>query len=188
MTASIRRLDADASEDGTGPGTPFIINAAESCAVVSHARPSEVARCLDSTGSFASNQGGTVVVAGDFVAPVQALHLNVNVAQPPAIAFQERGRKGGRSIESQTDLAYSLNAPSGGGRRQEMNVATRSMVRRLTPVECEKLQGFSEDWTLVPYRGKLAADGPRYKAIGNSMAVPVVRWIGERIDQLTKAN
>ena len=54
-------------------------------------------------------------------------------------------------------------------------------VRRLTPRECERLQGFSDDYTLVPYRGKPAADGPRYKALGNSMAVPVMRWIGERI-------
>lgn len=57
-------------------------------------------------------------------------------------------------------------------------------VRRLTPRECERLQGFPDDWTLVPYRGKPAEecpDGPRYKALGNSMAVPVMRWIGERI-------
>ena len=54
-------------------------------------------------------------------------------------------------------------------------------VRRLTPRECERLQGFPDDYTLVPYRGKPAADGPRYKALGNSMAVPVMRWIGERI-------
>ena len=56
-----------------------------------------------------------------------------------------------------------------------------SQVRRLTPREAERLQGFSDDYTLVPYRGKPAADGFRYKALGNSMAVPVVRWIGERI-------
>jgi DNA (cytosine-5)-methyltransferase 1 len=54
-------------------------------------------------------------------------------------------------------------------------------VRRLTPRECERLQGFPDDYTLVPNRGKPAADGPRYKALGNSMAVPVMRWIGERI-------
>ena len=57
-----------------------------------------------------------------------------------------------------------------------------SGVRRLTPRECERLQGFPDDWTLVPHRNKPAADGPRYKAIGNSFAVPVVRWIGERIE------
>ena len=54
-------------------------------------------------------------------------------------------------------------------------------VRRLTPRECERLQGFPDDYTLTPHRGKPAADGPRYKALGNSMAVPVMRWIGERI-------
>ena len=57
-------------------------------------------------------------------------------------------------------------------------------IRRLTPRECERLQGFPDDWTLIPYRNKPAdqcPDGPRYKACGNSMAVPVMRWIGQRI-------
>jgi DNA (cytosine-5)-methyltransferase 1 len=63
-------------------------------------------------------------------------------------------------------------------------VAHRSLVRRLTPRECERLQGFPDDYTLIPFRGKPAADGPRYKAIGNSMAVPVIRWIGQRIDMV----
>lgn len=54
-------------------------------------------------------------------------------------------------------------------------------VRRLMPVECERLQGFQDGWTDITYRGKPAADGPRYKAIGNSMSVPVMRWIGERM-------
>lgn len=65
------------------------------------------------------------------------------------------------------------------------SVASSASVRRLTPVECERLQGFPDDWTRIPYRGKPAEecpDGPRYKAIGNSMAVPVMRWIGERIE------
>jgi DNA (cytosine-5)-methyltransferase 1 len=57
-------------------------------------------------------------------------------------------------------------------------------VRRLTPRECERLQGFPDDYTLVTYRGKPACDGPRYRALGNSMAVPVMRWIGERISIL----
>jgi len=54
-------------------------------------------------------------------------------------------------------------------------------VRRLTPIECERLQGFPDGWTAIPFCGKPAADGPRYKALGNSMAVPVMRWIGQRI-------
>lgn len=62
--------------------------------------------------------------------------------------------------------------------------AIRSVVRRLTPLECERLQGMPDGWTKVSYRGRPAdecPDGPRYKAIGNSMAVPVMRWIGRRI-------
>lgn len=60
-------------------------------------------------------------------------------------------------------------------------VVSNGRVRWLTPLECERLQGFPDGHTLVTYRGKPAPDGPRYKAIGNSMAVPVMRWIGERI-------
>jgi len=56
-----------------------------------------------------------------------------------------------------------------------------SGVRRLTPEECEALQAFPRGYTLIPYRGKPAADGPRYKALGNSMCVTVMRWIGDRI-------
>jgi len=59
-------------------------------------------------------------------------------------------------------------------------------VRRLTPRECERLQGFPDDYTLVPHRGSLASDAPRYKALGNSWPVPVVRWIGERIMKATQ--
>jgi DNA (cytosine-5)-methyltransferase 1 len=56
-------------------------------------------------------------------------------------------------------------------------------VRRLVVSECEKLQGFKPGYTAITYRGKPAADGPRYKALGNSMAVNVMRWIGMRIQQ-----
>lgn len=54
-------------------------------------------------------------------------------------------------------------------------------MRRLTPCECERLQGFPDSFTAVPFNGKPAADGPRYKALGNSMAIPPMRWIGGRI-------
>ena len=63
-----------------------------------------------------------------------------------------------------------------------------TVVRRLTPIECERLQGFPDNWTKIPYRGKSAEecpDSPRYKAIGNSWAVPCVAWIGKRIDKAT---
>ena len=64
-------------------------------------------------------------------------------------------------------------------------------VRRLTPTECERLQGFPDGYTQIPWRRKAAADcpdGPRYKALSNSMAVPVIRWIGERIEQAILKN
>ena len=74
-------------------------------------------------------------------------------------------------------LAPSLQ--SGEARGNAINIGMA--VRRLTPVECERLQGFPDGYTNVPFRGKPVTDGHRYKALGNSKAVPVVRWIGERI-------
>ncbi len=62
-------------------------------------------------------------------------------------------------------------------------VVAGTSVRRLTPRECERLQGFPDDYTLINYRGKPATDSPRYKALGNSMAVNVMSWIGQRIEQ-----
>ena len=55
------------------------------------------------------------------------------------------------------------------------------VVRRLTPMECERLQGFPDLWTLVPFNGKPASDSVRYKALGNSMAIPCMRWLGQRL-------
>lgn len=75
----------------------------------------------------------------------------------------------------------TINAKAGTGGNNLPLIQSDLNVRRLTPTECERLQGFSDGWTQVPYRNKPAADGPRYKALGNAMAVPVMRWIGERI-------
>lgn len=89
------------------------------------------------------------------------------------------------------DITHTLKADGfdgsedGTGRGQPITPAA-SGVRRLTPCECERLQGMADDYTLIPWRGKPASecpDGPRYKAIGNSKAVTVVRWIGRRILQ-----
>jgi DNA (cytosine-5)-methyltransferase 1 len=71
-------------------------------------------------------------------------------------------------------------------KNQTLAVQQTMQVRRLTPRECERLQGFPDDYTLIPYRGKPASDGPRYKALGNSMAVPVMRWIGQRIQEVSQ--
>jgi DNA (cytosine-5)-methyltransferase 1 len=85
------------------------------------------------------------------------------------------------------DVAQPIMAGGPVGGNQGGDVVTQSSaVRRLTPTECERLQGFPDGYTLIPYRGKPASDGPRYKALGNSMAVPVMRWIGERISIVDK--
>ena len=73
------------------------------------------------------------------------------------------------------------------GMKQQSYVRNQMQVRRLTPRECERLQGFPDDYTRIPWRGKDAEDcpdGPRYKALGNSMAVPVMHWIGKRIQMV----
>lgn len=104
-----------------------------------------------------------------------------NAGGHAAVAFQERGRSDGRSLEWQNEVAYALTSPNGGGRAQERNIATPWAVRRLTPTETLRLQGFSDTHTAITYRGKPAADGPQYRAHGNSMAVPVIRWIMDRM-------
>jgi len=92
------------------------------------------------------------------------------------------GRKpenGGNATKPMDNIAPNLTSAD------RHAVSTNMKVRRLTPRECERLQGFPDDYTQIPWRNKLAEDcpdGPRYKAMGNSMAVPVMRWIGERID------
>ncbi|ECJ5919116.1 Dam family site-specific DNA-(adenine-N6)-methyltransferase [Salmonella enterica subsp. salamae] len=109
---------------------------------------------------------------------------NAIITEPYTIAI--RGREEGSTVEFRNDGAANALLTSIGG-RAGMGVGAIGwgmQVRRLTPVECERLQGFPDNHTLIPWRGKDAADcpdGPRYKAIGNSMAVPVMRWIGERI-------
>lgn len=109
---------------------------------------------------------------------------NAIVTEPFTLAI--RGRSEGSTVEVRNDgTANALLTPNGG--RAGMGVGAIGwgmQVRRLTPIECERLQGFPDNHTLIGWRGKDAAecpDGPRYKAIGNSMAVPVMRWIGERI-------
>ncbi|HAS0921066.1 phage N-6-adenine-methyltransferase [Enterobacter cloacae] len=139
--------------------------------------------------AFAENSHGEVRLQdgdGGITGPLSTGGGKPGQGYPAVVAFQERGRADGRSLEINGDLAYALTAPNGGGRAQERNIADfRTMaVRRLTPIECERLQGFPDNHTLIGWRGKDAdecPDGPRYKAIGNSMAVPVMRWIGERI-------
>ncbi|ELJ4826090.1 Dam family site-specific DNA-(adenine-N6)-methyltransferase [Salmonella enterica] len=134
---------------------------------------------------------------------------HANGGQPPAIAYAFKAGQDAKAggIGYQEEQSPTLTSASSGTNLAPAVIQSLA-VRRLTPRECERLQGFPDDHTLVPYgrritpekmdrdfakylmrSGRLtfeeccgrAADGPRYKAIGNSMAVPVMRWIGERI-------
>ena len=261
MVAHALRVEGfDASEDGTGRGTPIIAchgtqdpdicidhahtlarNSGQENAVLAFAENSRSEIRLEGgdgqiTGAISTGGGkpgqGTPCIAfsckdhGGDAGPISPTLRSMghdgshaNSGGQVAVAFQERGRDGGRVLDVGGDVAYALTAPSGGGRAQERNVLTPTMqVRRLTPRECERLQGFPDDWTLIPWTyyqrmQKLAAkhgvsfeeelrkrgktlrgpelhdcpDGPRYKALGNSMAVPVMHWIGSRLKQVEMA-
>lgn len=101
-----------------------------------------------------------------------------------------------RNYDVTTEMSGTLLAkPNGGFSMNYQNpIAYRDpargmVIRRLTPVECERLQGFPDGWTAVPFRGKPADEFPdtlRYKALGNSMAVPVMLWIGKRIEMVER--
>ena len=87
---------------------------------------------------------------------------------------------------SSVDVCHALSGSSKQGTASAA-VHVAMQVRRLTPTECERLQGFPDGYTNIPWRKKdEAPDGPRYKALGNSMAVPCMKWIGERIAKVTK--
>ena len=125
--------------------------------------------------------------AGDIAPTLRAgghdkSHANAGVM--PAVAFTQNSRSELREMEYTGAVCADHRVQQQTYLRQQMS------VRRLTPRECERLQGHPDDSTLIEYRGKPAADGPRYKALGNSMAVPVMVWIGERIamvDAITRA-
>lgn len=134
--------------------------------------------------AFAQNQRGELRTSE--IAP----QLTTGGGKPgegyPAVAFDMRGRDGGAMPEGPHDTA-NIRAADGGSSRSY--VAAPWAVRRLTPVECERLQAFPDNFTRIPYRGKPAdkcPDGPRYKALGNSMAVNVMQHIGQRIDFVEK--
>lgn len=113
---------------------------------------------------------------------------NELVVEYGAVAIAENiiGRSvenGGNGVGAQEDLAYTQNATG------VMGVASNLTVRRLTPVECERLMGFPDNWTRIPWKGKPAEecpDSPRYKACGNSMCVNVMRWLGRRIERVER--
>ena len=164
---TLRGEGFDASEDGTGRGTPLV-----PCSFAQNQRgelrTSEVSAQL-TTGGGKPGEGYPAVM------------------QPYTLA--QRGREGGPSIEYRNDgTSNAILTPNGG--RAGMGVgaiASPWAVRRLTPRECERLMGFPDEWTRIPWRGKPpenCPDGPRYKALGNSWAVNCGEFVFERIKQV----
>ncbi|WP_342452847.1 DNA cytosine methyltransferase [Pararoseomonas indoligenes] len=103
---------------------------------------------------------------------------------PVAFDCKASGRNGfgvGEIASTQRAMGHSDSHQNGGGHQAVMAGAA---VRRLTPRECERLQDFPDDYTLVPYRGRMMADGPRYQMLGNSMARCVMVWLGRRIQMV----
>jgi DNA (cytosine-5)-methyltransferase 1 len=133
-------------------------------AVVQHQMPGSVAPTIGASGPPYSRTGNERVEA-------EAL----------AITFQLGNLRREAGADPSFTTTTTLKASAGD---QTPHVATQMAIRRLTPVECERLQGFPDNWSRISWKGKpeeQCPDGPRYKACGNSMAVPVMRWIGERI-------
>ena len=152
---SLRAEGFDASEDGTGRGTPIV---------------PVVAKTL-TRGAESAGKGG-------YAGRRQEDDDNIVAYAIQAGALRANPESGPDGVGVQSGVAYTLEA------RAEVQAAQYGWaVRRLMPIECERLQGFSDNFTAIPFNGRtIAADGPRYKALGNSMAVNVMRWIGTRID------
>jgi DNA (cytosine-5)-methyltransferase 1 len=117
---------------------------------------------------------------------VGALSAEAGMHQTNYLAFANHARDGFKVPEVMKDgVTPALTNPGNGGRADAVNVATHMQVRRLTPTECCRLQGFPDDHCDVTFRKKPAADGPKYRALGNSMAVPCMAWLGYRIHLAT---
>ena len=200
---TLRGEGFDAGEDGTGRGTPLVpvaFSAKDHGADAAYDL-SPTLRAMPHNESHA-NGGGQMAVAQpipyDFfqiTAPVNRQSrspgdpchtlardnaAHATILQPVATGFYPTA---GQDFPCLTECSPSVKVGSGGSSGNPPGVQHAMQVRRLTPVECERLQGFPDNYTNIPWRKKPEApDGPRYKALGNSMAVPVMRWIGERID------
>lgn len=135
----------------------------------------------DSCGPTLSSGTGE----GMNIQPSVAIPINEMVAT----RCNKLGRGTGFGVGKDGDPANTITCNHPHAVATEPIAMADMIIRRLTPLECERLQGFPDNHTRIPYRGKPAdecPDGPRYKAIGNSMAVPVMRWIGERIAMADK--
>lgn len=198
VTHTLRADGFDASEDGTGRGQPIVAygfqpriarngrgdmgdvsNALQAQSVQTgkgDAAPCVAILCFDTT-QISSRHNYSNPKRGDPCHPPRA------GGHPPAITFSIMPMNSGRDyVARPTEIAQPLMAGGpGGGNQGGDYLVTHLSVRRLLPVECERLQGFADGWTERGANAKVQADGPRYKQLGNSMPVPVIRWLGRRI-------
>jgi DNA (cytosine-5)-methyltransferase 1 len=167
----------------SGPqGKEYLLDGSAYC-MDSRGQPQAVAQPIPfDTTQITSAANYSAPKAGDACHPLAAGAHAPAIAQP--IAFQTSGY--GASVDP--DTASTMQASYDRLSNQVYGCVTPAMaVRRLTPEECEKLQGFLPGYTNIPWRNKPESpDGPRYKALGNSWAVPNVRWIGQRIAEALK--
>lgn len=183
---TLRAEGFDASEDGTGRGIPLVPVAFGGN---NTAGPIDVATAVNAHGG---PHGRLDFESETFIVQPVVPTLDANFGRLQGCSGQDANHGHGHLVVQAFRTSGNCGAWATGDRIDALTTATdpnshvlatpgRQGVRRLTPREAERLQGFPDDWTLVQVRGKPAKDGPRYKAIGNSMAVPVVRWIGRRI-------
>jgi DNA (cytosine-5)-methyltransferase 1 len=217
VTHALRGEGFDASEDGMGRGTPLVPVAfsAKDHGADATEDLSPTLRAMPHDGSHA-NGGGQMAVA----IPLQEVGKRTGVSTDdpragigigqdgdPMYTLQAGAQHGvatgkgdaapcvavgfdSYNLAETGDVMQTLKSPRGGVTESIGAIRQHMAVRRLTPVECERLQGFPDGYTNIPWRNKPEApDGPRYKALGNSMAVPCMRWIGRRIaTQLANPN
>lgn len=164
VTHTLKADGFDASEDGTGRGTPIVPVVYDTTQVTSKANRSNP-KPGDPCHPLAAGAH----------APLLALNANAEQSAVYTTKMHNTGsNNAGKLFEERSPCLDACSPPPA--------LLTPTQVRRLTPLECERLQAFPDGYTAVPFRGKPMADGPRYKALGNSMCVNVMRWIGEQID------
>lgn len=195
---TLRGEGFDASEDVCGRGTPLVpvafypTNRQPEFGIYEDISPSVKVGSGGSCGNppavlaFSagnSKDSRSIALSEDHTPPLRAGSSGTNMTPTIAYGFVPKAPPNSRSMGEAIDQSPTVTTHQLG-----QGVSLGMQVRRLTPTECERLQGFPDGHTLIPYRGKPAADGPRYKAIGNSMAVPVMRWIGERIAMVEQSS
>ncbi|WP_287497516.1 DNA cytosine methyltransferase [Pandoraea sp. CB10b_02] len=186
---SLRGEGFDASEDGTGRGTPLVPVQPYTLAIRGRAGEHQLEYRQDGTANavLTPNGGRAGIGVGAIAFDTTQITSPGNHSNPkpgdPCHPLAAGAHAPAIVADTLTSHWHHSNGASAGNNPGLVNpVFHGSAVRRLTPRECERLQGFADDYTLLP--GTKAPDGPRYKALGNSMAVNVMRWIGERIQSV----